>query len=130
MNEFSIRILFLAKPDYEIMSKMFDSLLYLWDKDVEIVFEEPIFQYLNTYKPFKMWLESRKFVEKEYRRRLSFFSENDMDIDLIITFGGDGLLLHCNRLFPSSPIPPVMCFDFGSFGFLTPFQYEEFQQEV
>ena len=51
-------------------------------------------------------------------------------VDLVITFGGDGLLLHCNTLFGSSPVPPVMGFDFGSLGFLSPFQFDEFQPEV
>ena len=54
-------------------------------------------------------------------------------IDLILTFGGDGLLMHCNTLFggeTSGPVPPTMCFDFGSLGFLAPFCYSEFQTEV
>lgn len=59
-------------------------------------------------------------------------------IDFIITFGGDGLLMHCNTLFESShpysslpiSIPPTMSFDFGSLGFLAPFQFEYFEREV
>ena len=50
---------------------------------------------------------------------------------MIITFGGDGLLLHCNALFHGQDmsIPPVMSFDFGSLGFLAPFPYEDFEDE-
>jgi NAD+ kinase len=62
--------------------------------------------------------------------QLSIFTETSQNIDLIITFGGDGLLLYVNTLFQSRAIPPVMCFDFGSLGFLTPFQYEQFREEV
>jgi NAD kinase len=51
-------------------------------------------------------------------------------LDFIITFGGDGLLLHCNALFGDRRIPPICCFDFGSLGFLAPFRYREFNDEV
>ena len=51
-------------------------------------------------------------------------------IDLVIAFGGDGLLMHCNTLFGGSSIPPSMCFDFGSLGFLAPFDYKDFKEEV
>ena len=51
-------------------------------------------------------------------------------IDLVIAFGGDGLLMHCNTLFGGGSIPPSMCFDFGSLGFLAPFDYDDFQEEV
>lgn len=60
-------------------------------------------------------------------------------VDLIITFGGDGLLMHVNTLFESArakhaydtrTMPPIMSFDFGSLGFLAPFQFEDFDAEV
>lgn len=51
-------------------------------------------------------------------------------IDLVITFGGDGLLLHFNSLFGGRCLPPVMCFDFGSLGFLTPFVFDNFAKDV
>lgn len=47
-----------------------------------------------------------------------------------VTFGGDGLLMHCNTLFGGSNIPPIACFDFGSLGFLAPFRYAEFNTEI
>ena len=50
--------------------------------------------------------------------------------DFVITFGGDGLLLHLNTLFPNRNVPPVMSFDLGSLGFLCPFAYENFFDEV
>jgi NAD+ kinase len=62
--------------------------------------------------------------------QLRVFHDHDRSIDFIITFGGDGLLLYVNTLFQSRAIPPVMCFDFGSLGFLTPFEYQHFAQEV
>lgn len=67
---------------------------------------------------------------KDIHPRISVFTEEMGGLDLILTFGGDGLLLYVNTLFQTRAIPPVMCFDFGSLGFLSPFQYANFQQEV
>eukprot|EP01039_Chlorochromonas_danica_P006546 gene6546-7220_t len=67
---------------------------------------------------------------KDIHPRISVFTEEMSGLDLILTFGGDGLLLYVNTLFQTRAIPPVMCFDFGSLGFLSPFQYANFQQEV
>jgi NAD+ kinase len=40
--------------------------------------------------------------------------------DLIVTLGGDGLLMHAGMLF-QGPVPPILCIAGGSLGFLTPF---------
>lgn len=129
------RILFLAKPDIEMIGKLFDAVKYLWEIDVDIVFEQNIFELLSTHEPFQQWTAGFKNDEKHSHHRLSLFLPGDHDsgsnhIDLVITFGGDGLLLHCNSIFSTTTIPPVMCFDFGSLGFLTPFQYENFREEI
>ncbi|XP_028135807.2 NAD kinase isoform X5 [Diabrotica virgifera virgifera] len=50
-------------------------------------------------------------------------------IDFIICLGGDGTLLYASQLFQQS-VPPVMAFHLGSLGFLTPFQFENFQEQV
>lgn len=43
-------------------------------------------------------------------------------VDLCITLGGDGTVLHTASLFSQdSPLPPVLSFAMGSLGFLTPF---------
>lgn len=103
--------------------------MYLWEKGIEIVLEPSTYQWMHGHEPFRSWFDEQANNE-EYRRRLTFFSMNDESIDLVVTFGGDGSLLHCNYLFPNSSVPPVMCFDFGSLGFLTPFQYEDFRDDV
>ncbi|KAG8142287.1 putative NAD kinase protein, partial [Naja naja] len=65
-------------------------------------------------------------------------------IDFIICLGGDGTLLYASSLFlsniPPPPhffclcqqrsVPPVMAFHLGSLGFLTPFNFENFQSQV
>ncbi|XP_041981942.1 NAD kinase-like isoform X3 [Aricia agestis] len=50
-------------------------------------------------------------------------------IDFIICLGGDGTLLHASSLFQQS-VPPVMAFHLGSLGFLTPFEFNNFQEQV
>lgn len=50
-------------------------------------------------------------------------------IDFIICLGGDGTLLYASLLFQQS-VPPVMAFHLGSLGFLTPFQFHNFQEQV
>lgn len=45
------------------------------------------------------------------------------DLDLIITLGGDGTILHVSSLFDTpGKVPPVLSFSMGSLGFLLPFR--------
>ncbi|MES1912393.1 MAG: hypothetical protein MHM6MM_004676 [Cercozoa sp. M6MM] len=48
-------------------------------------------------------------------------------IDLAVTLGGDGTLLHLSSLFQrdDEQVPPVLSFHLGSLGFLTPFDFED-----
>lgn len=43
-------------------------------------------------------------------------------IDLIVTLGGDGTILHASSLFKSGAVPPVLSFSLGTLGFLLPFR--------
>jgi hypothetical protein len=44
-------------------------------------------------------------------------------IDLIITLGGDGTILHLSSLYSTAgSVPPVLSFSMGSLGFLLPFR--------
>ncbi|XP_018908385.2 NAD kinase isoform X4 [Bemisia tabaci] len=67
------------------------------------------------------------------RDKLMSFSDGKDDltdkIDFIICLGGDGTLLYASLLFQQS-VPPVMAFHLGSLGFLTPFEFENFQEQV
>lgn len=47
-------------------------------------------------------------------------------IDLIVTLGGDGTILHASSLFKTGPIPPVLSFSMGTLGFLLPFNVDTF----
>merc|ERR1712241_1469086 len=65
--------------------------------------------------------------------KLMTFTEGKDDltdkIDFIVCLGGDGTLLYASSLFQQS-VPPVMAFHMGSLGFLTPFEIENFEQQV
>jgi NAD kinase len=95
----------------------------LFEKNFHVVAEDRLFKYITQ----------ETLLSEQGTKALSLlerFNPEDKSIDLIITFGGDGLLLHCNTLFANRNIPPIMCFDFGSLGFLSPFFYEDFRLEV
>ncbi|KAI0866240.1 ATP-NAD kinase-like domain-containing protein [Xylaria cubensis] len=65
-------------------------------------------------------------------RRIRFWAE-DMcrkrphTFDFIITLGGDGTVLYASWLFQRI-VPPVLSFALGSLGFLTKFDFNEYQQ--
>merc|ERR1712088_810453 len=65
--------------------------------------------------------------------KLMTFNESKDDladkIDFIVCLGGDGTLLYASSLFQQS-VPPVMAFHLGSLGFLTPFEFDNFEQQV
>ncbi|KOS19229.1 NAD(+) kinase [Escovopsis weberi] len=71
--------------------------------------------------------EARDDVQK----RLRYWDE-DMcryrphNFDLIITLGGDGTVLYASWLFQRI-VPPVLSFSLGSLGFLTKFDFDNFQ---
>lgn len=46
----------------------------------------------------------------------------DEPIDLVITLGGDGTILHASSLFKKGAVPPVLSFSMGTLGFLLPFR--------
>ncbi|CAM9382497.1 unnamed protein product [Ascophyllum nodosum] len=57
-------------------------------------------------------------------------SEDDGErVDFVLTLGGDGLLMYSNTLFRRS-VPPHLCFNLGSMGFLAPFDYERMKEEI
>jgi len=76
---------------------------------------------------------SEKFEElkKELKvfQGMTGFEKISEKIDFVVCLGGDGTLLYASSLFPSC-IPPVMSFNLGSLGFLTPFDFTEFKEHI
>ncbi|GIQ89299.1 NAD kinase, partial [Kipferlia bialata] len=50
-------------------------------------------------------------------------------VDFVVTVGGDGTLLHVSHLFPRG-VPPILAFNVGSLGFLTPFAVKDYRQAL
>merc|ERR1719394_1286255 len=50
-------------------------------------------------------------------------------IDIIVCLGGDGTLLYASSLFNDS-VPPIMSFNLGSLGFLTPYNFDNFKSNM
>ncbi|KAF8273413.1 ATP-NAD kinase [Lactarius quietus] len=51
-------------------------------------------------------------------------------IDLVITLGGDGTILHASSLFKVGAVPPVLSFSMGTLGFLLPFHVDDFAKAL
>ncbi|KAJ5624442.1 hypothetical protein N7510_000751, partial [Penicillium lagena] len=49
--------------------------------------------------------------------------------DLVLTLGGDGTVLFTSWLF-QRVVPPVLCFSLGSLGFLTNFEFADYQSQL
>jgi len=125
------RILLLSKPDENILPDVIEAIEYLTDFGLEILLEEvtwdDIYSMDDSLKPdLKNWTD-----EKGGLRKVGIVDDSLKDsIDLVVTLGGDGLLMHCNTLFTGRSVPPVLGIDFGSLGFLSPFNFAEFKEEI
>lgn len=54
----------------------------------------------------------------------------DDEVHLVVCLGGDGLILHVvSTLFPKA-VPPIMPFNLGSLGFLTPYEFSAHERHV
>ncbi|KAH9973688.1 ATP-NAD kinase [Lactifluus volemus] len=51
-------------------------------------------------------------------------------IDLVMTLGGDGTILHASSLFKVGAVPPVLSFSMGTLGFLLPFHVDDFAKAL
>ncbi|KZT00299.1 ATP-NAD kinase [Laetiporus sulphureus 93-53] len=51
-------------------------------------------------------------------------------IDLVITLGGDGTILHASSLFKVGAVPPVLSFSMGTLGFLLPFHIDDYAKAI
>eukprot|EP01103_Thecamoeba_quadrilineata_P010364 TRINITY_DN2215_c0_g1_i1.p1 TRINITY_DN2215_c0_g1~~TRINITY_DN2215_c0_g1_i1.p1 ORF type:complete len:397 (+),score=43.85 TRINITY_DN2215_c0_g1_i1:43-1233(+) len=50
-------------------------------------------------------------------------------IDLVITMGGDGTILHLSAMFETD-VPPVLAFSMGTLGFLMPFSVQNYKEVI
>ncbi|KAJ8916840.1 hypothetical protein NQ315_005847 [Exocentrus adspersus] len=111
--------------DVSVLSPFVQLVHWLIEEKRMVVFVEAAVMedtHLDQYKPFL-----------KIKEKLMTFKDGKDDltdkIDFIICLGGDGTLLYASQLFQQS-VPPVMAFHLGSLGFLTPFQFDNFQEQV
>ncbi|XP_076269158.1 NAD kinase-like isoform X3 [Rhynchophorus ferrugineus] len=83
------------------------------------VMEDPLLDQFGAFSTIKDRLMTFKLGKDDLTDK----------IDFIVCLGGDGTLLYASQLFQQS-VPPVMAFHLGSLGFLTPFRFDNFQEQV
>ena len=72
--------------------------------------------------------------DPSYEGRLKYWDEtiarrHPHTFDFVITLGGDGTVLYASWLF-QRVVPPVLSFSLGSLGFLTKFDFEQYQDTL
>ncbi|XP_052821970.1 NAD kinase isoform X2 [Octopus bimaculoides] len=107
----------------------------MFEPFIEVLF------WLTYEKKLTVFVESKVlnpifFKDERYdgiKNHLQTFNQDNEDltdrIDLVICLGGDGTLMYAASLFQQS-VPPVMSFHLGSLGFLAPFQFREFKEDI
>jgi NAD+ kinase len=78
--------------------------------------------------------DEAKWDNGNLEKRLRYWSNNlcrtrPHTFDFVVTLGGDGTVLYASWLFQRI-VPPVLSFALGSLGFLTKFDYDEFQETL
>lgn len=93
----------------------------------------------NAMRDVGKWILSKTsmkvFIEPsvldEFPEFTAFNEEDKLDdiIDFVICLGGDGTVLYVNTLFQNS-MPPLLAFNMGSLGFLTPFDVNNYEEII
>ncbi|XP_077509747.1 NAD kinase-like isoform X1 [Amblyomma americanum] len=121
-----LSVLVIKKTMDATVVKPFNELVQwlIWVKNMVVFVEDAILEdpFLKNNKAF-LEVKDKLCTFKEGRDELTD------RIDFIICLGGDGTLLYASSLFQQS-VPPVMAFHMGSLGFLTPFDFDNFQDKV
>ncbi|CAI7657831.1 unnamed protein product [Penicillium pancosmium] len=91
----------------------------------------------STYPSVSVVLESRTAAEVHSALSYPVYSASLDEkptafhdkVDLTVTLGGDGTILHASSLFATcSNVPPVLSFSMGTLGFLSEWKFSEFKR--
>ncbi|KAJ5081365.1 ATP-NAD kinase [Penicillium alfredii] len=91
----------------------------------------------STYPSISVILESKTAAELHSSLPFSVYSASLEErptafhdkVDLTVTLGGDGTILHASSLFATcSNVPPVLSFSMGTLGFLSEWKFSEFKR--
>ncbi|CAG2165483.1 unnamed protein product [Oppiella nova] len=125
-NKPPISVLVIKKIHDSLVIQPFIDLVrwLIWEKKMSVyvesaVMDDPQLKTNQLFQPFKDKLCT-------FREGMDDLTDK---VDFIICLGGDGTLLYASSLFQQS-VPPVMAFHMGSLGFLTPFEFDNFQDQV
>lgn len=116
-------ILLIKKEDAEVATralKEFASHIKSTYSGINVLLEPPVASELEGHIPFSICSSSSSHYDP------SVYHDK---VDLIVTFGGDGTILHAASLFASAiRVPPVLSFSMGTLGFLGEWKYSEFKR--
>lgn len=144
--KFRVRNIFILTKthDRDLIPKTRDLVRWLLDKERDVRYTVYLEKELKTNRQFdasglieelrKDYVESGELEEensKDISKRLRWWDEHmcrtrPHTFDFAITLGGDGTVLYASWLFQRI-VPPVLSFALGSLGFLTKFDFEDFQ---
>ncbi|KAI2629120.1 ATP-NAD kinase [Hypomontagnella submonticulosa] len=145
--KFKARSIFLLTKayDHELIPKTRDVAKWLLSKDRDVRYTVYVQESLKGNKDFdasglleelhQEYTEGGqadgKIPKSALDNRLRFWSEKmcrmrPHTFDFVITLGGDGTVLYASWLFQRI-VPPVLSFSLGSLGFLTKFDFNEYQ---
>ena len=131
--------------DQDLVPKTRELTRWLLDKDRDVRYNVYVQDKIKTNKKFDLaglvteLAQSNGQAEdmdeaaarEDIQHRLRYWDEGmcrtrPHTFDLVITLGGDGTVLYASWLFQRI-VPPVLSFALGSLGFLTKFDFEEYQ---
>lgn len=144
--KFRVRNIFILVKthDRDLIPKTRDLVKWLLDKERDVRYTVYLEKELKTNRQFdapglveelrKDYVASGEMEEensKDISKRLRWWDEHmcrtrPHTFDFAITLGGDGTVLYASWLFQRI-VPPVLSFSLGSLGFLTKFDFEDFQ---
>lgn len=146
---FRVRNIFILTKIYDrdLIPKTRELVRWLLDKERDIRYTVYLERDLKGNKQFdaaglveeirKDYVQAGELEEENSRdisRRLRWWDENmcrtrPHSFDFAITLGGDGTVLYASWLFQRI-VPPVLSFALGSLGFLTKFDFEDYQSTL
>ncbi|KAI9292272.1 ATP-NAD kinase, partial [Neoconidiobolus thromboides FSU 785] len=91
--------------------------------------------WLNQQKSYNIIIEPHNKPEViEKLKEVTVFNHETWkglkdQVDMVITLGGDGSLLHVSSLF-NQTVPPIISFSMGTLGFLLPFHIKNYKSDL
>ncbi|EXJ78495.1 hypothetical protein A1O1_08896 [Capronia coronata CBS 617.96] len=129
-----IRSIFLLTKVYDktLIVKTRDVARWLLSKDRSV----PYIVYVENTMEDSKDFDAQGLIAEEpsYKDRLKYWTvdlarKHPQTFDFVITLGGDGTVLYASWLF-QRVVPPVLSFSLGSLGFLTKFDFGDYQKTL